>query len=227
MKKSLLFVLSIPLLLVGCKANNSGGNGNGGGGNTSADLGPTIAPADTKAAFLEAVQREGRSFEYTMKNCDNDDEEYITIGCLYFDASNYNIYYIDSVKYGTGWDNYDYNISVDVYDSGSFAEGQHWAKGDEQLTRVPNEVAMPVVQRLAYADQSLVPQTTTKVDATVLGHLCDKYTVSYYGESASFYVSQSLGFTLQSEYNAEGEHEYITQLMAITLGDTPMINVFG
>lgn len=225
--KKLMFVLVAPLLLVGCRANNSGGNGNGGGGNTSADIGPTIAPADTKAAFLEAVQREGRSFEYTMKNCDSEQEQYLTVGCLFFDASNYNIYYIDSAKYGTGWDNYDYNISVDVYDSGSFAEGQHWDNDDEQITRVQSEVAMPIIERLAYADQNMVPETATKVDATLLGHLCDKYTVSYYGESASFYVSQTLGFTLQSEYNAEGEHEYITQLMSINLGDTPMMNSLG
>lgn len=236
-KLNLLLVLTTPFLLVACKsgsnASGNGGNSSGGGStpsSSSGGLGPVennIAPDDPESAFIAAAKSFGRSFEYTLKDCDSETDEYMTIGFMYYDANNYNIYYIDSASHGTGWENYRYNLYCDIYDSGAFAEGQMWSDAPDSTTVLTSKVAQTMINLIAYFGQEYISATSTPTTQSVGGHACDKYSVGYMGENMNYYISKSLGFTLQCDYNDAEGSDYIYKLESFTSGSNPMVDVFG
>ncbi len=228
MKKSLLFVLGIPLLLVGCKANNSGGNGNGGGGNSiPSGGGEPLKPSDVEAGVLSACISYNQSFEFTVLDNETETPSYISIGFWKFNEGNYSMFYIDHSSNSATWFNDSYYLYEDAYEAGAYAES-HLGSSSDPWQSVSNQVAMPLIKLFAYMGQEALTTSSAKVDATIAGHACDKYTISQYGESADYYISKSFGFTLQIDVSIPGEGtEHIYELVSFTSGSCPHMEHFA
>ena len=220
-KLAFLTILSIPFLLVSCGEKDSGGNNNE---NTPPVGGQTIQPSDKAKAFKDKANEYHTSFEITLKDPEAEGNQFITYGCYYYEGIIESIYYIESERAGTGFENYSYTIYNDRYLEGVYTSSSSY-DGTTETSLGSDESALVLVKEGAYLGQEGISSSTSKESASLLGHACDKYTISSFGGSASYYISQQFGFSLQCEYNSEGESGYLFQLEAITLGSCPMLDI--
>ena len=223
MKKSFLAILAVPLLLVGCKTNNSGGNGNGGGGNITPPGGDSIQPTDKAEAFKDACADQELGFEISVEDVESEGTKpYITYGFVHLDSNHYGYYFIYSERVGTGWDSGAFDIYMDQYNNGQLEESTHF-DGATSTSLGRSGAAMDLIAMMAYVGQEAVSATATKTDHTLLSHACDKYTITTYGDTVNYYISKSLGFTLQCDYDIQGEGTgYVYKLEGITTLGNPM-----
>lgn len=223
MKKSLLFVLGIPLLLVGCKANNSGGNGNGGGGNITPPGGDSIKPTEIVQAFKDACADQELGFEITVKDVESESDEcYMTYGLAPISSTSYSYYFIQSKNIGTGWEHSTYQAWCDDYINGDYRSTVYLNNGESSDLGQTN-TAVQMSALMAYVGQDAVSATATKTSALLLSHECDKYTITTYGDTVNYYISKSFGFTLQCDYDIQGEGTgYVYKLEGITTLGNPV-----
>lgn len=223
MKKSFLAILAIPFLSVGCKANNSGGNGNGGGGNITPPGGDSIQPTDKAQAFKDACAGHELGFEITIKDVESESDEcYLTYGLAPISSTSYSYYFIQSKYIETGWENSTYQAWHDDYIDGNYRSTVYWNDGEGSDLGQTN-TALQMSSLMAYVGQEAIKTSASKTDAVVKSHSCDKYTITTYGDTVNYYISRSLGFTLQCDYDIQGEGTgYVYKLEGITTLGNPM-----
>ena len=219
-KLAFLTILSIPFLLVSCGEKDNGGNNSG---NTPVG-GQTIQPSDKAKAFKDKAAEYHTSFEITFKDPEVEGDPFTTYGCYYYEGIIQSIYFIQSERAGTGFQNFSFSIYNDRYIEGVYTSSSLF-DGTAQTPLGSDESALALVKESAYLGQESISSSTSKESASLLGHACDKYVLNSLGGSASYYISQQFGFSLQCEYNSEGESGYLFQLEAITLGSCPMLEI--
>lgn len=220
-KLAFLTILSIPFLLVSCGEKDSGGNNNE---NTTPVGGQTIQPNDKAKAFKDKANEYHTSFEITLKDPEVEGNQFMTYGCYYYEGVIESIYFIQSERAGTGFPNYSFSIYNDRYNEGEYISSSVF-DGSTQTPLGSDEYAFGLVKEEAYLGQESISSSANKESASLLGHACDKYVISSFGGSATYYISKQFGFSLQCEYNSEGESGYLFQLEAITLGSCPMLEM--
>jgi hypothetical protein len=221
MKKSFLAILAIPFLLVSCGEKDNGGNNSD---NTTPVGGQTIQPSDKAKAFKDKANEYHTSFEITLKDPEVEGNQFMTYGCYYYEGVIESIYFIQSERAGTGFPNYSFSIYNDRYNEGEYISSSVF-DGSTQTPLGSDEYAFGLVKEEAYLGQESISSSTNKESASLLGHACDKYVISSFDGSATYYISKQFGFSLQCEYNSEGESGYLFQLEAITLGSCPMLEM--
>ena len=221
--KKILFVLAASLLLVGCKANNSGSNGNGGGGDSTPAGGDSIKPTDIVQAFKDACVGYELGFEITVKDVESESDEcYMTYGLAPISSTSYSYYFIQSKYIETGWEHSTYQAWCDDYIDGNYRSTVYLNNGESSNLGQTN-TAVQMSSLMAYVGQEAIMTSTSKTDALVKSHSCDKYTITTYGDTVNYYISKSFGFTLQCDYDVQGEGTgYVYKLEGITTLGNPV-----
>ena len=221
-KLAFLTILSIPFLLVSCGEKDNGGNNSE---NTPVG-GQTIQPSDKAKAFKDKANEYHTSFEITLKDPEAEGNQFMTYGCYYYEGVIESIYYIQSERAETGFPNYSFSIYNDRYNEGTYTSSSLF-DGTTQTPLCSDEYALRLVKEGAYLGQEGISSANKESTSSVslLGHACDKYVISSFVGSATYYISKQFGFSLQCEYNSEGESGYLFQLEAITLGSCPMLEM--